>query len=168
MPSWNGKHAECKPSILATVRAGVVGSTPPSFDDVGQALYLLRLQHHKIAETPPRMAAAMCAVAESIGDGNMLQRCTEDLERTAPQYPPTLQARAALNAVCPPARFWAGWLAIALACAVTAVDALRRGSRAFVRGVRPRASPSRRPLSSSSSGSPARRAPSFRRLPPGR
>jgi tetratricopeptide (TPR) repeat protein len=124
---WSSLQNERTPAtIAATVRALVAGPQVPSFGDVGQALLLLRVERSKSLAPQPRLIAAMCDVAESIGDANMLQRCTEDLERVAPQYPPAARARAALDAMCPPWRFWTGWLAIALACAITLADAVRR------------------------------------------
>jgi tetratricopeptide (TPR) repeat protein len=74
----------------------------------------------------PQLAGAMCDIAMSIGDGVMLQHCTDELERIAPNYAPTRHARAALAAGCPPWRFWGGWLAIAIAAAVTMAHAGRR------------------------------------------
>jgi tetratricopeptide (TPR) repeat protein len=116
-------------TIVATARALVTGPTPPSFDEIHQALMLVLVERSKSLVPQPRLAEAMCDVAESIGDGVMLQHCTEELERLAPDYPPTRHARAALDAPCPPWRFWLGWLAIAGACAVTIADALRRLAR---------------------------------------
>lgn len=116
-------------TIVATTRALVTGPTPPSFDDIHQALMLVLVERSKSLFGQPRLAEAMCNVAESIGDGVMLQHCTEELERLAPDYPATKRARAVLDAPCSPWRFWLGWLAIAAACIVTLVDAGRRSSR---------------------------------------
>ena len=49
----------------------------------------------------------------------MLQHCTEELERIAPDDPELPRAIRALSPQCPPWRFWGGWLAIAVAAAVT-------------------------------------------------
>jgi hypothetical protein len=55
----------------------------------------------------------------------MLQRCAEELQRTAPDDPATKKALSLLASRCPPWRFWSGWLAIAAAAALTLGHALR-------------------------------------------
>jgi hypothetical protein len=122
--------------IVATTRALVTGPAPPTFDEIHQALMLVLVERSKSLFEQPRLAEAMCDVAESIGDGVMLQHCTEDLERLAPDYAPTKRARALLDAPCPNWRFWLGWLAIAGACVVTLADALRRFARRRSIGIR--------------------------------
>jgi hypothetical protein len=62
----------------------------------------------------------------------MLQRCTEELVRIAPNEPATKSALAQLARRCPPSRFWTGWGAIALAIVVTLGDALRRRVRRWL------------------------------------
>jgi hypothetical protein len=124
---WEALQAAHSPAAIgATVRALVSGPTAPSFDEVNQALTLLTVEHKRFGVTNPILARAMCDVAESIGDGIMLHRCTEELERLAPDYPATRRARAALDTRCPPWRFWLGWLTIAGAVIATAADALRQ------------------------------------------
>jgi tetratricopeptide (TPR) repeat protein len=127
---WNAVQEQRSPStIAATVRALVTGPAAPTFDEVHQALTLLLLERRDSPVDPPQLVAARCNIAESIGDGIMLQHCANDLERISPDYPPTMAARATLDAQCPPWRFWLGWLAIAAACVVTLADWLRRLAR---------------------------------------
>jgi tetratricopeptide (TPR) repeat protein len=134
---WNAMQEQRSPNtIAATVRALVTGTTAPSFEDVHQALTLLLFERSKSLVEQPRLAAGMCDIAESIGDGVMLQHCTEELERIAPNYPRTRLARAVLDAPCPPWRFWLGWLAILGACVVTLADAARRFARSRALGAR--------------------------------
>jgi hypothetical protein len=124
---WAGMQEQRAPAVIAaTVRALVAGPTPPSFDEVSQALTLLTLERKKAIVQNPRIIEAMCEVAESIGDGVMLQHCEEQLEKLAPGSPAQKRALAALEAPCPPWLFWIGWLTVGLACFVTAADALRR------------------------------------------
>jgi tetratricopeptide (TPR) repeat protein len=130
MACWNAIQQWRTPSAIASaVRALVTGPTAPSFDDVHQALGLVLLERSKSLVEQPRLIAAMCDIAESIGDGVMLQHCTEELERIAPDYPPTRLARTALDAPCPPGRFWLGWLAILGAVVATLADVARRSAR---------------------------------------
>jgi tetratricopeptide (TPR) repeat protein len=122
------QYARSMPLVGATVRALVSGPTAPSFDDVTRALDVVAMER-KFAPESPRLLAATCDIAESIGDGIMLQHCAEKLEQVAPDFGPTRIARARLRSLCPPWRFWGGWLAIALGAIVTLGDALRRLAR---------------------------------------
>ena len=127
---WNALQEQRTPqTIAATARALVTGPTAPTFDEVHQALGLLLFERNKSLFEQPRLVAAMCDVAQSIGDGVMLRHCTEELERYAPDYPATRLARAALDAPCPPWRFGLGWLAIVAASVATLADAVRRFGR---------------------------------------
>jgi tetratricopeptide (TPR) repeat protein len=128
---WRAMQEErSQPVIAAAVRALVSGPTAPSFDELYQALLLLTVERGKAQVPEPRLVAAMCDVAESIGDGIMLQHCTNELERIAPaDYPPTRRAQAALEAPCPPWRFWLGWFTVTAALVFTAWDSLRRRLR---------------------------------------
>ncbi len=112
-------------AIEATVRALVSGTKPPPFSDVSTALVLASRERLR-APKNPNLAAAMCDIAESIGDAIMLQHCSEELESIAPNYGPTRRAQEAIARQCPPWRFWGGWLSIAALTALTGVDALRR------------------------------------------
>jgi tetratricopeptide (TPR) repeat protein len=133
---WNSlQELRVPQTIVATTRALVTGPTPPSYNEIHQALTLILVERSKSLFEQPRLAEAMCDVAESIGDGVMLQHCTEELERMAPDYPPTKHARAVLDAPCPPWRFWLGWLAIAGACIATLADAGRRFARKRALGI---------------------------------
>jgi exonuclease VII small subunit len=115
-------------TIEAATRALVAGPTKPTFDELVKALSLVVNERHRAPGTP-QLSAAMCDIAESIGDATMLQHCSEELERSAPNYEATRRARHALAAACPPGLFWAGWLAIAACVGGTAADAFRRGAR---------------------------------------
>jgi hypothetical protein len=112
-------------AVAATVRALVSGPNAPTYFEVDQALGLLMVERTR-APGQPQLAAAMCDIAESIGDGVMLQQCVLELERIAPEYGPTRRARAALDARCPPWRFWAGWFAIVAVTLITLASAVRR------------------------------------------
>jgi tetratricopeptide (TPR) repeat protein len=115
-------------TMAATARSLATGTSPPTFLELGQGLDMLtRAREH--APQSPQLIAAMCDIAESIGDGVMLQHCAEELEHIAPDYGPTRRVRRVIDSLCPPSRFWAGWLAIAGAVAVTAADAIRRWLR---------------------------------------
>jgi tetratricopeptide (TPR) repeat protein len=112
---------------LALERAHVLGPEAPSHKDVAAALWLTSFARRT---APPGWAARMaCDIATRIGDGRMLQKCTEELLREAPNAEDTRRALAALQARCPAPRFWAGWAAILVALLVTAGHALLRRSR---------------------------------------
>lgn len=115
-------------NMAATARSLVIGTTPPTFLDLAQGLELLT-RARELAPQSPQLTAAMCDIAESIGDGIMLQHCADELEHIAPDYGPTRRVRRVLDRLCPPSRFWAGWLAIAGAVVITSADAIRRWVR---------------------------------------
>ncbi len=112
-------------TIRAVVSAMVDGPTPPTSTELFQALTLTERERH-LTPWLPTAAEATCDIAMSIGDGVMLERCAGELERTAPDDPVTLRARRLLALRCPPWRFWAGWLAIAGAVAITLGHTLLR------------------------------------------
>jgi tetratricopeptide (TPR) repeat protein len=112
----------------ALVRAYVDGPKPPASEDLARALTLTSLEGHR-SPGMPAPAAMACEVAESLGDGAMLQHCIEELSRIAPADPELPRALRAMAPQCPPWRFWGGWLAIVIAIGLTAVHALRRGVR---------------------------------------
>jgi tetratricopeptide (TPR) repeat protein len=109
----------------ALVRALLGGPTGPSPNTLFQALMIVSGERHG-STGAPGPSFMMCDIAESLGDINMLQRCTDEVERIAPNDPDTKRAEALLASHCPPVRFWLGWLAIAAAVIATARDALRR------------------------------------------
>jgi tetratricopeptide (TPR) repeat protein len=113
------------PNVRALVSALVDGSTPPSMADLVEALTLTAQAHDR---TPglPTAAATACDIAERIGDRVMLQQCTEELQRIAPNDAALRRAQSVLSARCPPWRFWSGWLALAAAAVFTLGHALRR------------------------------------------
>jgi tetratricopeptide (TPR) repeat protein len=114
-------------NVRAMVSAFVDGPTPPTTAQVTMALAVTALDRHKGMTL--RVAAAACDIAERIGDTEMLQRCTEELEGFDVNHPATQKARAVLDAQCPPWRFWLGWGAIAAALAVTLGHWARRTLR---------------------------------------
>jgi tetratricopeptide (TPR) repeat protein len=115
-------------NVRALVSAFVDGPTAPTTTQLFEALILTAKEHDR-SPGGATAAAAACDIAERIGDGVMLQRCAEELERTAPDDPATKKALSLLASRCPPWRFWGGWLAIAAAVAVTFGHALRRSLR---------------------------------------
>jgi hypothetical protein len=120
-------------NVRALVSSLIDGPAPPSTVQVTEAL-LITSSEYKKSPGGPTAAAAACTIAERIGNGIMLQRCAEELERTAPDDPATRTALAALAARCPPSRFWAGWLAIAAAVLLTIGHALRTWIRRMPKG----------------------------------
>jgi tetratricopeptide (TPR) repeat protein len=122
------KHSNA--NVLALVRALVGGPTPPTTTELFEALSITAAEREKAPEgvTP---AAAACVIAESLGDGVMLQHCAEELERRDRDDPETRHALDVLAARCPPWRFWTGWGALAAATLLTLGHALRRRARAL-------------------------------------
>jgi tetratricopeptide (TPR) repeat protein len=119
------RSSRSDPNIRALVRAFVDGPRPPSPSDLFSALGLVSADRAR-APDEPTAAAAACDIAERIGDGVMLQRCAEELERIAPKDPATARAESLLSVQCPPWRFWGGWLALVVAIVVTVGHAIRR------------------------------------------
>ena len=118
----------------ALVRAYVSGPKAPTGIDLFQALALTSIERRR---SPDRRVAALltCDVAESLGDATMLQHCIDELERVAPNGQELRGPRALQAALCPPVRFWAGWLGILGAVGLTLADLARRRQR-WARGAR--------------------------------
>jgi hypothetical protein len=116
-------------NFRAGIRALVTGPEPPKSMDLFVALTLEASQRRRLYGAESLLAATDCDIAESVGDGNMLQECTAELESTAPNAPETKRALAFLAGRCPPWRFWAGWSVILAAVAATAWDALASARR---------------------------------------
>jgi tetratricopeptide (TPR) repeat protein len=112
-------------TLASVARSLISGPDGPTPIETMRALTVLGMQRIPIEADPVR-AAAMCDLARTIGDGIMLERCTQMLERIAPDYAATRRARALLDERCPPARFWVGWITILSVLVLTAVSALRR------------------------------------------
>jgi tetratricopeptide (TPR) repeat protein len=112
-------------AVRAIVRALVVGPDLPTLAHVGEALMFATNEH---ARAPNHwvLSSAMCDIAERIGDVPMLESCTSELVKLAPDAEETREALALLNAKCPPLRFWVGWLGLGVALAGTTAHALRR------------------------------------------
>ncbi len=122
------RHANV--AVRALVRALVAGPVPPSANDLFIALTMTAsLREKGLAPTPVAMA---CSIAESLGDGAMLQHCAEELERVAPGDHDTLRALTLLQSRCPPTRFWMGWGAVVAAIVLTIGHALRTRLRRFL------------------------------------
>jgi|GEM_PF-620433 hypothetical protein len=119
-------------TFRAIVRALVGGPGTPTPQRIGEALSLLATER-KTGSTSFELPAAMCDVAERIGNGLMLQSCAEELLRIDPNAADTHRAMTMLDSRCPPARFWVGWGAIAALLLGTGLHALRRASRRLER-----------------------------------
>jgi tetratricopeptide (TPR) repeat protein len=112
-------------AVRAVVRALVVGRDLPALNHVAEALMFASSERAK-APNHWVLSSAMCDIAERIGDLPMLEHCTSELVRLAPDAAETRQALALLDAKCPPLRFWVGWLVLGAAMVGTAAHVLRR------------------------------------------
>ena len=122
-------------NFRALVRALVDGPSPPTPSQLAQALLIVSKERDRTAKGSPVPLGAACDIAESVGDGVMLEHCAQDLVQYAPAAPDTQRALAVLSSRCPPWRFWTGWLAFFGLFAFTVGHALRRlGRRAPVAG----------------------------------
>ena len=116
------------PNVRASVRSWVSGPVAPTMTDLGMALDLVT----KSASRAPGQftpIAALCDVGASLGDGLILRHCATELERLAPNAPETERALQLVSALCPPWRFWAGWITIAAVALGTIGHAIRRWAR---------------------------------------
>jgi len=116
------------PVTIRALVSALVDGGPPTAPQLFQALAITE-RERRVTPWLPTAPAATCDIAMSIGDGIMLQRCTEDLVRIAPDDPMTHRALQRLALACPPWRFWTGWLAIVAVVAATIFDALARRFR---------------------------------------
>ncbi len=123
------QSSQSNANFRAMVRALVTGPVAPTVIELSDALAFTAKERDRAAKGNPTPAAAMCDIAESLGDGVMLQRCAEELERFAPDEPDTRRAVDILASQCPPWRFWSGWLAIVAAAAGTVGHAFLRTRR---------------------------------------
>ncbi len=106
----------------ALVSALVDGAANPTTIELSLALTIVAKEHHLGPSVTA--AAAACDIAERIGDQVMLQGCTQELRRLAPNDPATGKALSVLAARCPPWRFWSGWGPILAAIVLTLGHAL--------------------------------------------
>jgi tetratricopeptide (TPR) repeat protein len=113
----------------ALVRAMMGGPSAPTASDLLAARMFATLDTQRNVRGPLIVTATACEIAESLGDGAMLQDCVNRLLEIAPAAPETRKALALLRSRCPPARFWAGWLGIGALCLITAIHAIRRFAR---------------------------------------
>jgi tetratricopeptide (TPR) repeat protein len=120
-------------AVRAVVRALVTGPELPTTQRLAQAVSLLTMERRR-APNHMALSSALCDVAERTGDGIMLQHCADELVRLAPRAKETRRALERLEARCPPARFWTGWLVIGAALLATAVHALRERLARTARG----------------------------------
>ncbi len=112
-------------SVRGLVGALVDAPGEPSSADVYEALQLAAKEHDNPLGQATAAAAA-CDVAEKIGDGPMLQQCTDELERVAPNDPATRRAKMAMDAMSPPWKFWSAWGAVLALVVVTLGHAVRQ------------------------------------------
>ena len=110
----------------ACVGAFVSGTQPISPNDMYQAVTFAR---HAIEASPdlPFGYAAQCDIANRIGDVEMLNECTKQLERIAPNHAETRRAHAFVSAATHPFRVAAAWIALAFVGVGTLVHAALRG-----------------------------------------
>ncbi|HSY22067.1 MAG TPA: hypothetical protein VK841_08140 [Polyangiaceae bacterium] len=116
-------------TLRATVRALVDGPSPPTAADLSEALLFVAKERDRTFNGNPVPIGAECDIAESIGDGVMLEHCAKELVEYAPGAEDTRRALEVLALRCPPWRFWTGWLALLGLVAFTAGHALRRFRR---------------------------------------
>jgi tetratricopeptide (TPR) repeat protein len=98
----------------ATVRALMSGPSAPTLDQVMLALTIANREARRAPGTLPT-AAAMCDIAERIGDGVMLEHCADEVNDLDPHSSEASLARSILASRCPPVRFWFGWSALCAA-----------------------------------------------------
>jgi tetratricopeptide (TPR) repeat protein len=112
-------------SERALASAFIDGPSPPTNGDLYQAwLVMDRARNNPLGQVT--LAATKCDLAERIGDGIMLQQCSDELGRIAPNDSATKRASAALSAFGPRAGFWIGWGAVLAAVLLTLIDAFRQ------------------------------------------
>ncbi len=112
-------------AVRAVVRSLVDVPEGPTLAQVGEALSFLTLERGRVQHRL-MLSSALCDIAERIGDGTMLQRCTEELVEIAPDAEETRRALHRLDSRCPPWRFWLGWVGLAVAVLGTALHAILR------------------------------------------
>jgi len=112
-------------ALRAVARSMVSGPDAPTLQRLGQALTIITGERQR-ARDRLELSSALCDIAERIGDGVMLQHCTQELVRLSPNAAETKRALTRLESRCPPGVFWTGWLAIAAALLATGAHALRR------------------------------------------
>ena len=112
-------------TVRATVRAFLSDEDALSAGDLAGALMVAVAERRRMPQEPWGYEA-LCEVAEHVGDEVMLQYCSAELQRLAPEDPTTRRVLAELSP-----RWWVGgaWLVIALALMVTALHALWRALR---------------------------------------
>jgi tetratricopeptide (TPR) repeat protein len=118
-------------TVRAAVRAQLTGAAPLSALDLTHALQIAGLERHRRPDEPWAYAA-LCDIGERIGDEAMLEYCSFELLRIAPNDPTTRRVLAELRS---PWWVGGGWLLIALAALGTLAHAIWQ----LARRSRPRA-----------------------------
>jgi tetratricopeptide (TPR) repeat protein len=120
--------ARSNANVRASVRALVWGPVPPTMTEAGLALDLaIKARDRAPGQLTP--IAALCDIAESLGDGIMLEHCADDLHRIAPEAPDTRRAEGLLASRRSPARGWAALGVLSAGLVATLTHALRRARR---------------------------------------
>jgi hypothetical protein len=114
----------------AQVRALISRAQTPTVGELERA-FLLADEVRKNFPGQPWGYAAMCDIAERLGDDAMLQKCVSELERVAPKHPETAR-HAALLRRRSSWRPYLGWLLVAGPWLATLVHALRSIRRRLV------------------------------------
>jgi tetratricopeptide (TPR) repeat protein len=117
--------ARSNENMRATVRALVDGPSPPTPNELKNALLVTQGGKRLDGQPDVTSMAALCDIASSLGDGIMLQTCVNALDRLAPDDVEARRGRALLDGTCPPWRFWFGWGAIVAAAIGTAIHSFR-------------------------------------------
>ncbi len=117
------------PNFRTLIRALVTGPQPPQGIELSIALTLAQDPRRRTRGPEPTYVAAECDIAESLGDENMLQQCSDELRTIAPDEPDTKRALAILAGRCPPWRFWTGWSLILASVVATLGHAAARSAR---------------------------------------
>jgi hypothetical protein len=112
----------------AMVHALMAGPDAPTVEELGQAFFLAEDTRTRFSQQPWGYAA-MCDIAERLGDDLMLQRCFRDLQRVAPSDPETEHARASVRALRPRWPVTMGWILLGAATLATLAHAVWRALR---------------------------------------
>jgi hypothetical protein len=109
----------------ALVRALMSGPEQPTVEELAQAFLLAQEVRSRFPDQPWGYAA-LCDIAERIGDQAMWQNYARELERVAPTHPEAKRALKFTGERRPSWLLWAGWLSIAVASLGTLVHFLWR------------------------------------------